>query len=66
MKQYKMFERELAKIDGMKVLLEQQAFMIESTLDNLRMVRHEFRWAGVFRVVRGIKGGGADEQAAGY
>ena len=30
MKQMKMLEKELAKIDGMKTLLEQQRFMIES------------------------------------
>lgn len=30
-KQAKMFEKELAKIDGMKTLLTQQKFMIEST-----------------------------------
>jgi hypothetical protein len=32
MKQMKMFEKELAKIDGMKTLLEQQKFMIESEI----------------------------------
>ncbi len=31
MKQMKMLEREVAKIDGMKTLLEQQKFMIESS-----------------------------------
>ena len=30
MKQMKMLEKEQAKIDGMKTLLEQQKFMIES------------------------------------
>jgi hypothetical protein len=30
MKSMKMLEKELAKIDGMKTLLEQQRFMIES------------------------------------
>jgi len=32
MKQMKMLEKELASIDGMKTLLEQQKFMIESNL----------------------------------
>ena len=39
MKQMKMLEKELAQIDGMKTLLEQQRFMIESisliSLNNL-------------------------------